>query len=70
MENENSRLILRQRDDSMARVVVNNVQVLAAGTRFDQENAKDGKPVPSTVITLLVTVAYILMPLKPFKKAR
>jgi pilus assembly protein CpaB len=36
-------------------VVVSNVQVLTAGTRYDQENAKDGKPIPSTVVTLLVS---------------
>jgi pilus assembly protein CpaB len=48
-------VIMHQKDDSMARVVVNNVQVLTAGTRFDQENAKNGKPIPSTVITLLVS---------------
>ncbi len=41
--------------DSVARVVVSNVQVLTAGTRYDQENAKDGKPIPSTVVTLLVS---------------
>ncbi len=41
--------------DSVARVVVSNVQVLTAGTRIDQENAKDGKPIPSTVVTLLVS---------------
>ena len=41
--------------DSVTRVVVSNVQVLTAGTRYDQENAKDGKPIPSTVVTLLVT---------------
>ena len=29
-------------DDSMTRVVVSNVQVLTAGTRYDQEKAKDG----------------------------
>ncbi len=39
----------------MSRVVVSNVQVLTAGTRYDQENAKDGKPIPSTVVTLLVS---------------
>src|SRR5262249_22812160 len=33
-----------------------NVQVLTAGTRFDQEKARtEGKPIPSTVVTLLVT---------------
>ncbi len=43
--------------ESVARVVVTNVQVLTAGTKYDQEQAKDGKPVPSTVVTLLVTPA-------------
>jgi pilus assembly protein CpaB len=46
---------LANRDDSMSRVVVSNVQVLAAGTKYDQDQARDGKPVPSTVVTLLVT---------------
>ena len=47
---------LRQQNESMSRVVVSNVQVLTAGTRYDQENAqKDGKPIPSTVVTLMVS---------------
>lgn len=41
--------------DSVTRVVVSNVQVLTAGTRYDQEKAKEGAPIPSTVVTLLVT---------------
>jgi pilus assembly protein CpaB len=41
-------------EDSTTRVVVSNVQVLTAGTRYDQEKAKDGAPIPSTVVTLLV----------------
>jgi pilus assembly protein CpaB len=41
--------------DSVTRVVVSNAQVLTAGTKFDQENAKEGKPIPSTVVTLLVS---------------
>ena len=46
----------RQREqDTMTRIVVSNVQVLTAGTRYDQEKAKEGKPIPSTVVTLLVT---------------
>jgi pilus assembly protein CpaB len=45
----------RREQDSLSRVVVSNVQVLTAGTKFDQDQAKDGKPVPSTVVTLLVT---------------
>ena len=47
---------LNRRDDSMARVVVSNVQVLTAGTRYDQDKAQaEGKPIPTTVVTLLVT---------------
>jgi pilus assembly protein CpaB len=42
-------------EDSTTRVVVGNAQVLTAGTRYDQEKAKDGAPIPSTVVTLLVT---------------
>jgi pilus assembly protein CpaB len=46
----------RDKDDSLARVVVENVGVLTAGTRYDQDNAKkEGKPIPSTVVTLMVT---------------
>lgn len=42
--------------ESMSRAVVSNVQVLTAGTRFDQEKAQaDGKPIPTTVVTLLAT---------------
>jgi pilus assembly protein CpaB len=45
-----------QSRDSMTRVVVSNVQVLTAGTRFDQDKAQaDGKPIPSSVVTLMVT---------------
>lgn len=44
-----------KQDDSMSRVIVSNVQVLTAGTKYDQEQAKDGKPMPTTVVTLLVT---------------
>jgi pilus assembly protein CpaB len=45
-----------QMNDSLSRVVVSNAQVLTAGTRYDQENAqKEGKPIPSTVVTLLVS---------------
>jgi pilus assembly protein CpaB len=45
----------QQGQESMTRVVVSNVQVLTAGTRYDQEKAKEGTPMPSTVVTLLVT---------------
>lgn len=42
-------------EDPITRTVVSNLQVLAAGTRIDQEQAKDGKPIPATVVTLLAT---------------
>ena len=42
--------------DRIARVVVSNVPVLTSGTRYDQdESRKDGKPIRSTVVTLMVT---------------
>jgi pilus assembly protein CpaB len=46
---------LSKGEQSVARAVVSNVQVLTAGTRFDQQQAKDGQPIPSTVVTLMVT---------------
>ena len=46
---------VKQGQDSMSRVVVDKVQVLTAGTRYDQEKSKDGEPVQSTVVTLMVT---------------
>jgi pilus assembly protein CpaB len=50
--------ILTQAGQKVARVVVSNVQVLAAGTRTDQEAAREGKAIPGTsVVTLLVTPA-------------
>jgi len=45
------------RKEPMARTVVNNVYVLTAGTRYDQEEAKDGKAQRSTVVTLAVLPA-------------
>lgn len=45
----------RDQDNTLTRIVVSNVQVLTAGTRYDQEKAKEGTPMPSTVVTLLVT---------------
>jgi pilus assembly protein CpaB len=42
--------------EPISRAVVSNVEVLTAGTRFDQEKAREeGKPIPTTVVTLLVT---------------
>src|SRR5689334_15928192 len=47
----------KTRQEPMARTVVSNVQVLTAGTRYDAEEAKDGKAVRSTVVTLAVLPA-------------
>jgi pilus assembly protein CpaB len=46
---------LRQQNESVTRVVVSNVQVLTAGTRYDQDKTKTGEPIPSSVVTLLLT---------------
>ena len=48
-------VVIKDRENSMARVVVSNLQVLTAGTKYDIEQAKDGKPMPSNVVTLLVS---------------
>ena len=48
-------VVVNASDSSMARVVVSNLQVLTAGTKYDIEQAKDGQPIPSSVVTLLVT---------------
>jgi pilus assembly protein CpaB len=48
--------MVREQSNSMSRIVVGNVQVLTAGTKYDQdESRKDGKPIKSTVVTLAVT---------------
>jgi pilus assembly protein CpaB len=39
--------------DTTSKVILTNVQVLAAGTRFEQDTDK-GKPMPVSVVTLLV----------------
>src|SRR6476620_8362223 len=46
---------LNRGEVSMSRAVVSNVQVLTAGTLYDKEQSKDGKAIPSTVVTLMVT---------------
>jgi pilus assembly protein CpaB len=50
-------VILAQGAAKMARVVVNNVQVLTAGKQYDQAVAKEGKAIDTDVVTLLVTPA-------------
>lgn len=49
--------ISRPSESPMSRVVVSNVKVLAAGTKTDQQKAQNGEPIPTTVVTLLVTPA-------------
>ncbi len=48
-------MTMNQQETSVSRVVVSNIQVLAAGTKIDQDQARDGKPLPTTVVTVLVT---------------
>jgi pilus assembly protein CpaB len=42
-------------NESMTRVVVSDVEVLTAGTRMDAAKARDGQPIQTNVVTLLVT---------------
>ena len=48
---------LRPKNDteSMTRVVLSDVQVLTAGTRYEKEKARDGQPIQTSVVTLLLT---------------
>ena len=41
--------------ETTTRTVVSNLKVIAAGTRYDQQEARQGKPIPTTVVTLLAT---------------
>ena len=44
------------KQEAQTRIVLSNVQVLAAGTRYDHERAsKDGKAIRTNVVTLLLT---------------
>ena len=47
-------IIQRGNEEPTSRVVVSNVQVLTANSRYDQE-AKEGEAIRSTVVTLMVT---------------
>jgi pilus assembly protein CpaB len=46
---------IKDRDNSISRAVLSNIQVLAAGTKYDQDQAKNGQPIKTAVVTLLVT---------------
>jgi pilus assembly protein CpaB len=50
-------ILRRQNDEPVSRVVVSNVPVLTANTRADQEDAKQGRAIRSTVVTLMVAPA-------------
>lgn len=43
--------------NAVSRVLIANVAVLTAGTRYDQQQTEQSKPIPSTVVTLMVTPA-------------
>jgi pilus assembly protein CpaB len=43
-----------KQDQPMTRTVVSKVQVLTAGTKYDQEKSKSGEPIPTSVVTLAV----------------
>jgi pilus assembly protein CpaB len=48
-------ILERENGEPVSRVVVSNVQVLTANNRYDQEDAKQGEAIRSTVVTLMVT---------------
>ena len=48
-------LTLHARENAVSRVVLSNVQVLTAGTKYDQDAAKNGQPIATRVVTLLLT---------------
>jgi pilus assembly protein CpaB len=50
-------VVMRMPDSgSLSRIVLSNITVLAAGTRYDQAKAqKEAQPIPTAVVTVLVT---------------
>jgi pilus assembly protein CpaB len=48
---------MKRGGENMTRAVVNDLTVLTAGTRLDQGKVRDGQPIPTSVVTLLVTPA-------------
>jgi pilus assembly protein CpaB len=46
---------LKERDTTITRIVLSNVQVLTAGTRYEQDKSKSGEAMPSSVVTLLLS---------------
>jgi pilus assembly protein CpaB len=48
-------VVMRMQEGSLSRIVLSNITVLAAGTRYDQKAQKEGQPIPTAVVTVLVT---------------
>jgi pilus assembly protein CpaB len=48
------RNVERAMDQPMTRTVVSNVEVLTAGTKYDQDKSKNGEPIATAVVTLMV----------------
>lgn len=46
---------LKHNDTSVTRIVTSNVQVLTAGTKYEQDKSNRGEAMPSTVVTLLLS---------------
>ena len=46
---------LKRNDTTLTRVVISNVQVLTAGTKYEQDKTKSGEPIPTSVVTLLLS---------------
>jgi pilus assembly protein CpaB len=46
---------ISRQNDSISRVVANNLRVLAAGPAYEAGTGRDGKPIQTNVVTLLVT---------------
>jgi pilus assembly protein CpaB len=46
---------IRRGDQSMTKTVTSNIQVLTAGQNVDQEQSRDGRPIPVSAVTLMVT---------------
>jgi pilus assembly protein CpaB len=44
----------RDGSTTLTRVVVSDVEVLTAGTRYDQSKSRDGQPISTSVVTLLL----------------
>ncbi len=46
---------LKGNDTGLTRIVVSNVTVLTAGTKYEQDKSKSGEAMPSSVVTLLLS---------------